>query len=185
MSLHTQGFPGGSEGKEFRLKCRRPGLDHWWGRSPGEGHGNPLQYSCLENPMDRGALWATVRDVSKSRTRLKSRTLHTQAPTDSAQASSALSPGSKGRPHLRARELCGLCCWQHWRWCAIVFRDDWNDRGTYPSTSVTQTFSLKDSCLTMIPRSIPRPLSRFFSCSSLRLQKLAKEFLQLQALLTD
>ena len=41
-----------------------PGL----GRSPGEGNGNPLQYSCLENPMDRGARWATVHEVAKSRT---------------------------------------------------------------------------------------------------------------------
>ena len=39
-----------------------PGL----GRSPGDGHGNPLQYSCLENPMDRGAWWATVHEVAKS-----------------------------------------------------------------------------------------------------------------------
>ena len=38
------------------------------GRSPGEGHGNPLQYSCLENPMDREAWWATVHRVAKSRT---------------------------------------------------------------------------------------------------------------------
>ena len=38
--------------------------------SPGEGNGNPLQYSCLENPMDRGAWWATVHGVAKSRTRL-------------------------------------------------------------------------------------------------------------------
>ena len=36
------------------------------GRSPGEGHGNPLQYSCLENPMDRGAWWATVLRIAKS-----------------------------------------------------------------------------------------------------------------------
>ena len=36
------------------------------GRSPGEGHGNPLQYSCLGNPMDRGAWWATVHRVAKS-----------------------------------------------------------------------------------------------------------------------
>ena len=43
-----------------------PGL----GRSSGEGNGNPLQYSCLENPMDRGVLWATVHGVAKSRTRL-------------------------------------------------------------------------------------------------------------------
>ena len=41
------------------------------GRSPGGGQGNPLQYSCLENPMDRGAWWATVRRVTKSQTRLK------------------------------------------------------------------------------------------------------------------
>ena len=40
------------------------------GRSPGEGNGNPLQYSCLENPMDRGAWWAIVHGVTKSRTRL-------------------------------------------------------------------------------------------------------------------
>ena len=38
------------------------------GRSPGGGHGNPLQYSCLENPMDRGAWWATVHGVPKSQT---------------------------------------------------------------------------------------------------------------------
>ena len=43
-----------------------PGL----ARSPGEGHGNPLQYSCLENPRDRGAWWATVHGVAKSRTQL-------------------------------------------------------------------------------------------------------------------
>jgi len=41
------------------------------GRSPGGGHGNPLQYSCLENPMDRGAWQATVHGVAKSQTRLK------------------------------------------------------------------------------------------------------------------
>ena len=38
---------------------------------PGGGHGNPLQYSCLENPMDRGALWATVHRIAKSRTQMK------------------------------------------------------------------------------------------------------------------
>ena len=40
------------------------------GRSPGEGNGNPLQYSCLENPMDRGAWWATAHGVTKGQTRL-------------------------------------------------------------------------------------------------------------------
>ena len=41
------------------------------GRSPGEGNGNPLQYSCPENPMETGAWWATVRGVAKSRTQLR------------------------------------------------------------------------------------------------------------------
>ena len=50
-----------------------PGL----GRSPGGGHGNPLQYSCLENPMDRGAWQATVYGVAKSQTRLKRLSTHT------------------------------------------------------------------------------------------------------------
>ena len=49
---------------------RDAGLTPGLGRSSGGGHSNPLQYSCLENPMDRGAWWATVHRVAKSRTRL-------------------------------------------------------------------------------------------------------------------
>ena len=45
------------------------------GRSPGGGHGNPLQYACLENPLDRGAWWATVHGIAKSRTRLRTHSL--------------------------------------------------------------------------------------------------------------
>ena len=45
-----------------------------WGRSPGEGNGSPLQYCCLENPMDRGAWWATVHGVTKSQTQLSAHT---------------------------------------------------------------------------------------------------------------
>ena len=73
-------FPGSSDGKAFAYNagdpCSIPGL----GRSPGEGNGNPLQYSCLENPMDWGAWWATVHGVAKSRLRLSDFTsLHFQA----------------------------------------------------------------------------------------------------------
>jgi len=50
---------------------RDAGLIPGLGRSPGEGHGNPLHRFCLENPMDRGAWWAIVHGVSKSQTRLK------------------------------------------------------------------------------------------------------------------
>ena len=46
---------------------------------PGGGHGNPLQYSCLENPMDRGAWWATVHRVTRSQTQLKQFSVHAQA----------------------------------------------------------------------------------------------------------
>ena len=56
--------------------ARDAGLIPGSGRSPGGGHGNPLQYSCLENPMDRGAWWATVHRVVKSRTRLKQLNMH-------------------------------------------------------------------------------------------------------------
>ena len=54
------GFPGGSDGKEFACNAGDLGLMPGLGRSPGEGNGYPHQYSCLENPMDRGAWWATV-----------------------------------------------------------------------------------------------------------------------------
>ena len=47
------------------------------GRFPVGGHGNPLQYSCLENPLDRGAWWATVHRFAKSQTRLKQHSMHT------------------------------------------------------------------------------------------------------------
>ena len=64
------GFPGGSDGKESACNVGDPALILGLGRSPGEGNGNPLQYSCLENPIDRGAWRATVHGVAKSRTRL-------------------------------------------------------------------------------------------------------------------
>ena len=57
--LHSHyGFPGGSEDKASAYNAGDPGLIPGLGRSPGEGNGNPLQYSCLENPMDREAWWA-------------------------------------------------------------------------------------------------------------------------------
>ena len=64
------GIPGGSEVKASACNAGDLGSIPGSGRSPGEGNGNPLQYSCLENPMDRGAWWATVHGVAKSRTRL-------------------------------------------------------------------------------------------------------------------
>ena len=64
------GFPGSSDSKEYACNVEDlgsiPGLE----RSPGGRHGNPLQYSCLENSMDRGAWQATVHGVAKSQTQL-------------------------------------------------------------------------------------------------------------------
>ena len=60
------GFPGGSDGKEFICNEGDMGLNPGPGRSPGEGIGYPLQYSCLENSMDRGAWGATVHEVVKT-----------------------------------------------------------------------------------------------------------------------
>ena len=58
-------FPGGSGIKSLPANEGNAGLIHVWGRSPGEGNGNPIQYSCLGNPMDRGAWWAIVHGVAK------------------------------------------------------------------------------------------------------------------------
>ena len=55
MRVYTHDFPGGSEGEAFALNAGELGSIPGSGRSPGEGNGNPLQYSCLENAMDRGA----------------------------------------------------------------------------------------------------------------------------------
>ena len=73
-SSRPWGFPGGASGKEPAGPCRRQkrhGSILGLGRSPRGGHGIPLQYSCLENPTDRGAWWVTVHGVMKSWIRLK------------------------------------------------------------------------------------------------------------------
>ena len=66
MPKGTQGFPGGSEGKASARSAGDLGSILESGRSPGEGNGNPFQYSCLGNPMDRGAWRAMVHGVANS-----------------------------------------------------------------------------------------------------------------------
>ena len=61
------GFPGSSEDNECACHAGHLNLIPGSGRSPGEGDGNPLQYSCLENPIDRGAWWATGHGVTRVR----------------------------------------------------------------------------------------------------------------------
>ena len=109
MCLHTldfsvpiwkpiTGFPGGSEVKASACNAGDLGLIPGSGRSPGEGNGNPLQYSCLENPMGRGAGWATVHGVAKSRTRLSDFTLMTAAAMETGDGETELmAKGCGGR----------------------------------------------------------------------------------------
>ena len=70
MALVVKNLP--TSAGEIRDLASNPEL----GRSPGGGHGNPLQYSCLENPMDREAWWATVHGVTQRQTRLKRLVMH-------------------------------------------------------------------------------------------------------------
>ena len=65
-SVYSLGFPGCSDGKKSTCNAGDAGLIPGWGRSSGERNGNPLQYFCLENSMDRGACQATVHGIAKS-----------------------------------------------------------------------------------------------------------------------
>ena len=71
ISVDKEDFPDGSVVKNPPASIGDVGLIPGSGRFPGEGNDNPLQYSCLGNPLDRGAWWATVQGVTKNRTRLK------------------------------------------------------------------------------------------------------------------
>ena len=70
------GFPGDSGSKESTCQAGYPGSIPGAGRPPGEENGNPLQYSCLENPMDRRAWWTIVYRVTKIQTQLKRLSIH-------------------------------------------------------------------------------------------------------------
>ena len=79
----TIGFPGGSDGKASARNAGDSGSILGFRRSPGEGNGNPLQYPCLENPMDGATWYATVPVVTKSQTRLSDFTFPNYSPPGS------------------------------------------------------------------------------------------------------
>ena len=87
------GFPGGSDGKESACNAGDLGLIPGLGRFPGEGNGNPLQYSSMENPADRGAWWATVHGVTKESDKTWQKTTATR----------------NSRNHFLKEEEFGLC----------------------------------------------------------------------------
>ena len=106
-----QGFPWWLSGKDSGCSAGAAGdtsLFPGLGRSPGGGHGNPVQYSCLENLMDRGAWWATVHRVAKSWTWLKRLNAHTHR-----QNQREWSPGLIS-PHHQGKHFWNLRSQLHW-----------------------------------------------------------------------
>ena len=71
INYDLRGFPGGTDSKESACSEEDPGSIPGSGRSPGEGNGSPLQYFCLEDPIDRGAWRATIHGITKSQTQLR------------------------------------------------------------------------------------------------------------------
>ena len=88
--LFTDPFGGFLVGKELTCQHRKCRFDSWLGRSLGEGHGNPFQYSCLGNPMDREAWWATVHGLAKSQVRLSNSTTTNVVLVSGAQQSDSV-----------------------------------------------------------------------------------------------
>ena len=76
QSCTQKKLPGSASGKEYACQCRRYRFSPWIRKIPGEGSGNPLQYSCLGNPMDREARQTKVHRVTKSQTWLKQLSMH-------------------------------------------------------------------------------------------------------------
>ena len=140
-------FPGGSAGKESASNAGDLGLISGLGRSPGGGHGNPPQYSCPENPIDRGAWLATVHRVTKSWTWLKGLSTHVHSTQHRGDAGAPCraawvvcvtwSGDSRWEPHrswlgsLWSRRIwLGLCCgaWGGEPWQAGFLLDKTKDR---------------------------------------------------------
>ena len=111
LSFYLLGFPGGSDSKESACNAGDSGSTPGSRRSPGEVNSKPLQYSCLENPMDRGAWWATPHGVVKDQTRLKQLSLSLTYPPSGTALHKTATPLL---PHPGPRHLLYLfipiCC---------------------------------------------------------------------------
>ena len=107
-------LPWWHSGKESVSQCRRTGLIPSPGRSPGEGNGNPLQYCCLENPMDGGAWRATVHRVTKSWTRLRDFTFSLSAGIENGvptEVTNSLAPCHRSPPGDWRYSHVHTCSW--------------------------------------------------------------------------
>ena len=134
-SSSSWGFPGSSVSKESACSAGDSGLIPGSGRSPGKRNGNPLQYSCLENPMDRGTWWATVHGVARARHNLATK----------------LPPEMKCEVYV---EAFFFCLWTSNRTCLIfqrhIYSASWSDFG-FPDSSVGK----KSTCNAGDPSLIP------------------------------
>ena len=99
------GFPGGSDGKGSACNAGDVSLIPGLGRSPGGGNGNSLQYFCLDNPMDKEAWWATVREVAKRYQKDQTSTLNSQVISTQAVMRSRVKEQSS--PSFRAISSSG------------------------------------------------------------------------------
>ena len=113
-----------------------------WGRSPGGGHGNPLQYSCLENPIDRGAWWATVHRVAKGLTRLKCLSTHILWAWGGVKVST-FQEGNEGRRPCSS-------CWKNYMriqsfpWSSErIFRTIWKNTGNWNTVLCRRPWSYR------------------------------------------
>ena len=139
------GFPGGSDGKESTCNAGDPGLISGSERSPGEGNGNPLQYSCLENTRHRGTWQATVHRVTEGETRLSdfTFTFHFHAlEKEMATHSSILAwriPGTEepgGLPSMESHRV----------------RHDWSDLAAATAKTTDMSFAILEKfCWAMLP----------------------------------
>ena len=134
-SKQKQGFPSGSEGKVSACNAGDQSLIPGSGRSPGEGNGSPLQYSCLENPIDRGAWQATDHRVAKSRTGLNDFTFTFQ------QKQKILKRGGKTTQKNYTKKILMTCT----RACMLV-----------PMQGINSSLSLPISILGCISESCPK-----------------------------
>ena len=134
-----RGAHGGSDGKESACSAGDLGSTPVLGRSPGEGNGNTLQYSCLENPMERGAWWATVHGVTKSWTQLSDFTPQREQrgilvkilspPSRAGREGRGASPQALGRGQLVHRYPIGALAQScvspgNWGWAPLQARTE-------------------------------------------------------------
>ena len=125
INTKSNGLPWWLRHKVFAYIAGDLGLIPGSGRSPEEENGNPLQYSCLENPMDRGAWWATVHRVTKSRTWLSDfNSLHFTKSNDWYRVGKALGWWRQRLRHHTLRRLQGnifSCLFEFWLAQVLVF----------------------------------------------------------------